>query len=480
MRKLLVFISVMVLVAIAVPFASADVGDYETIQLTHGDYWNYKPQIDDGIVVWWGDNGVENSEIFLWNGTQSINFTNNDIMENGPQIDDGKIVWCGYDGNDLEIFLWDGTQTIQLTNNNVDDWDPQIDAGTVVWYAEGEGLDGAGIYHDMEIFLWDGTQVIQLTDDVYNDYYPQIDDGMVVWMGMYSWWDETDPEVFLWDGTQIIQLSNNDFFDSTPCIDDGKVVWACWDGYLNNDIFLWDGTQTIELSNIDYCADPQIDDGMVVWWGTDGYSDKELFLWDGTQTIQLTDNDYDDVYPQVDDGTVVWVGMKGPWYDPDNEIFLWDGTNTIQLNQGENYQIQEYPRICDGVITWEGWNDNGDHEIFLAGKITIEASIDIKPGNYPNSINLNSKGVAPVAILTTPDFDASTVVADLVRFGSAGASPIKSALEDVDRDGDMDMILHFKTQDLGITCGDTEVTLTSLTSSGEFFSGSDSISAICK
>jgi len=35
--------------------------------------------------------------------------------------------------------------------------------------------------------------------------------------------------------------------------------------------------------------------------------------------------------------------------------------------------------------------------------------IDIKPGSYPNSINLDSGRVVPVAILTTPDFDASIV-----------------------------------------------------------------------
>ena len=38
-----------------------------------------------------------------------------------------------------------------------------------------------------------------------------------------------------------------------------------------------------------------------------------------------------------------------------------------------------------------------------------EIAIDIKPGSFPNSINLGSNGVVPVAILSTDTFDASTV-----------------------------------------------------------------------
>lgn len=45
----------------------------------------------------------------------------------------------------------------------------------------------------------------------------------------------------------------------------------------------------------------------------------------------------------------------------------------------------------------------------VIGPSTITVDIDIKPGSDPNSINLKSKGVIPVAILTTDDFDAADV-----------------------------------------------------------------------
>ena len=108
----------------------------------------------------------------------------------------------------------------------------------------------------------------------------------------------------------------------------------------------------------------------------------------------------------------------------------------------------------------------------------VEFQIDIKPGSFPNSINPNSNGVIPVAILTTADFDAATVDPAMVAFGPDGAAPVHYALEDVDGDGDIDMILHFKTQDTGISPGDTEATLTAETEDGTIISGSDSVRTV--
>src|SRR5437867_4787891 len=107
----------------------------------------------------------------------------------------------------------------------------------------------------------------------------------------------------------------------------------------------------------------------------------------------------------------------------------------------------------------------------------------IKPGTFPNSINPRGKGVIPVAILTTDTFDATTIDPTTVRFGSNGteAAPVQSSLEDVDGDGDTDMILHFKTQDTGIVCGDTSASLTGETFGGQAIEGSDSIKTVgCK
>lgn len=107
--------------------------------------------------------------------------------------------------------------------------------------------------------------------------------------------------------------------------------------------------------------------------------------------------------------------------------------------------------------------------------------IDIKPGSDPNSININNKGVIPVAILTTDDFDAADVNADTIKFGLGDASSVHSGhLEDVDSDGDIDLVLHFNTQDAGIGADDTQATLTGETNDGQKIEGSDSVRPLDK
>jgi hypothetical protein len=80
-------------------------------------------------------------------------------------------------------------------------------------------------------------------------------------------------------------------------------------------------------------------------------------------------------------------------------------------------------------------------------------------------------------------FDATTVAPTTVRFGANGteAAPAHFALEDVDGDGHLDMILHFRTQDTGIVCGTNSASLTGKTSNGQAIRGSDSVNTVgCK
>lgn len=137
--------------------------------------------------------------------------------------------------------------------------------------------------------------------------------------------------------------------------------------------------------------------------------------------------------------------------------------------------------LGDTIVTWTATDDSGNSAT-ATQTVTVKPlpiSIDIKPGSFPNSINPNSKGVIPVAILTTSNFDTSTVDASTVKFGSAQA--VKSSIEDVDNDGDLDMILHFNTETTGIACGQTSAILTGQTLDGIPIEGSDSIkTASCK
>lgn len=116
------------------------------------------------------------------------------------------------------------------------------------------------------------------------------------------------------------------------------------------------------------------------------------------------------------------------------------------------------------------------------GPVTITVTIDIKPGSYPNSVNPKSKGVIPVAVFGSIDFDATQIDVSTVVFGPAGASPAHDGhIEDVNADGFMDMVLHFKTRETGIACGDTQASLDGETYDGRPFTGTDELNTVgCK
>jgi hypothetical protein len=136
------------------------------------------------------------------------------------------------------------------------------------------------------------------------------------------------------------------------------------------------------------------------------------------------------------------------------------------------------PLIIPDVTTLQFFNSDinfGAIFSFHSGgvPISIEVPIDIQP----HSINPKSKGNLSVAILTTATFDATTVNAATIRFGATGteAAPIRVAIEDVNNDGDPDLLLYFNTQDTRIQCQTTSASLTGQTFGGQNFHGSDAI-----
>jgi len=128
----------------------------------------------------------------------------------------------------------------------------------------------------------------------------------------------------------------------------------------------------------------------------------------------------------------------------------------------------------------------------------LNVAVDIKPGGCPNPLNLASRGILPVAVLGTKDFDPLEI--DLASIRLEGIAPIRSNLEDAATpvtdvnqcacndagpDGWVDLTLKFKTSDIAemlienienITAGDSiELTLTGTLTEDTEIKGRDCI-----
>ena len=112
----------------------------------------------------------------------------------------------------------------------------------------------------------------------------------------------------------------------------------------------------------------------------------------------------------------------------------------------------------------------------------VEVSIDIKPGGVPNNINPKSRGRIPVAVLSSPEFDAPAVVDhNALTFGRRGdetSLAFCTSPEDVNGDGLLDLVCHFETSAAGFQPGDTHGILKGRTLSGVPLKGSDSIRVV--
>lgn len=130
--------------------------------------------------------------------------------------------------------------------------------------------------------------------------------------------------------------------------------------------------------------------------------------------------------------------------------------------------------------------------IIVSQQAPIQVHIDIKPQSCPNPLNVKNKGLLPVAILGTEDFDVLDI--DVASIRLEGISPIRSGYEDVatpfegeicechelGADGYLDLTLKFKIQDIVDVLGEVndgdEVILSII---GKLSDGSDFAGADC-
>ncbi len=188
-----------------------------------------------------------------------------------------------------------------------------------------------------------------------------------------------------------------------------------------------------------------------LWIGLNDAAEEGTFLWANGEPVTFTN---------------WWVG------EPNNlqgeDYVHMDGQNPARLGRWND--LHDWGRV--------GWTTPYGIVELVPEPATF--LIDIKPGSLPNSINLKSKGVLPVAVLGSEDLDVSLIDPDTLTL--EGVAPRVSgksghfwSLEDVNGDSILDLMLHFDLQGLTIDPESTELTLEGLLTDGTAFEGSDSI-----
>lgn len=168
----------------------------------------------------------------------------------------------------------------------------------------------------------------------------------------------------------------------------------------------------------------------------------------------------------------------------------WGGSGDFLDADPSGLEIDDYVEPTNSLQILQAWQIPSDsfptnfNSFLPLMTVTVEdllvpIDIDIKPGSDPNPVNPKSNGVIPVAVLGSTDFDAMQVDFSTVTFGPDGATSAHDGhVEDVNDDSIMDMMFHFKTQETGIVCGDTEATLTGETFDETQFTGTDTIKTV--
>ncbi len=262
---------------------------------------------------------------------------------------------------------------------------------------------------------------------------------------------------------------------ATPCSALDVPAGETWD--VSTDVYMYDWLMVYGTLNLKAGA---LVNAVWLWPGGAVNMDAGVYVLGGmyideSTTVNITGG-------QVDFGVLIF-NSGTPGSEPQVTVFgtdfkvdgfEWSASGFIPVGVGTELTANA-GSPDEFVLVFFG---PGDITVQLVNTAVGAVSIDIKPGSDTNPINLKSKGVVPVAVLTADGFVASTVDPQSVLL--EGVAPVRWTLEDVDSDGDKDMLFHFRTEDLAtvLTQDSTEATLTGETTEGDPIQGTDKVQIV--
>jgi subtilisin family serine protease len=211
------------------------------------------------------------------------------------------------------------------------------------------------------------------------------------------------------------------------------------------------------------------------------------------------------VAPTVDAGPDATIDsnetfqFSGTFSDPGTIDFPWawtiqwgDGTSVSGSTNNQSLPITSSRQFCaaqDYTIRLTVTDKDGgvgfDEMTLSVAYRPID--IMIRPDDHPNPINLGSRGRLPVVVLSSADFDASTLDPATVVLGNETGTdtPVArrpngtyfASLEDVNGDGRPDLVLHFEIPAL-VASGDLTLATTQLVLRGFLADGCTNVRGV--
>jgi hypothetical protein len=232
-------------------------------------------------------------------------------------------------------------------------------------------------------------------------------------------------------------------------------------------------------------------------------ADGSIYAWGSNELGQLNvpaGNDFVAIASGVAHGLALRKnGTIAAWgYNEYGQATAPAGNDFVAIACGAYHSLAL--RADGSVVAW-GKNDGGqtnlpeDNNGFVAiaggfgfsmalrsaEPLSVQVSIDIKPGEYPNSVNPKSMGVLPVAILGSGSFEAADVDPATVTLNGAGvkaagkSGKLMVELIDVNGDGLDDLLCYLDSRGFSAAPGDTVAVLQGSTSDGIPIVGEDTI-----
>jgi len=282
-----------------------------------------------------------------------------------------------------QVFLYDGTSTVQFTNNANRNHSPDINNGTAIaWVAD--ILSPFSMYQDIFV-SYDLKNQVNVTQGAFPYDYrlPTMTlFGFAFWVGHNGYADDPIYACHPWiAGNAPIQLTTHGT-GSGGWLAEHRVydvnLWAqmAWSSGLGSgaEIYFWDlGGEKRITNNSIMDVDPDINgQGQIVWIGCASLlADCEVYQYDGATVKQLTPSTdgIEHWDARINDaGQIVTLGLiqkpAGGWNFSDWEIYTWDAKAGL-TNISNNPNGDGLPVINEqGWIAWPA-GDGTDHEIRL-------------------------------------------------------------------------------------------------------------------